>query len=212
MGHILAGGLMTTLVVSMWWTHKKGAVMWDLWQRVVYISFARSAWAMGLAWLVASASVGKASMARHILGWKAWQPLAKLSYAVYLIHPIVMNVFFFQLRLQEYFFDGSQLVYFVGLWGLSHVCALFLHLMVELPFANLERSLISKAGRKHPSPPSALGGGSRPTREGERVAPVPEAGEAAEGQTFDETSKGKDKSTMKSPLLRGSTERGVGVV
>ncbi|UYV78252.1 hypothetical protein LAZ67_16000685 [Cordylochernes scorpioides] len=79
-----------------------------------YSSLARTAWAAGLAWVVLACVMGHAGLAeqwhllfisimltgggagyvRTILSCRVFAPLGRLTYAAYLIHPVVMAVFY----------------------------------------------------------------------------------------------------------------------
>eukprot|EP00746_Dinoflagellata_sp_MGD_P082541 gnl/MRDRNA2_/MRDRNA2_32777_c0_seq1.p1 gnl/MRDRNA2_/MRDRNA2_32777_c0~~gnl/MRDRNA2_/MRDRNA2_32777_c0_seq1.p1 ORF type:complete len:520 (+),score=50.62 gnl/MRDRNA2_/MRDRNA2_32777_c0_seq1:137-1561(+) len=71
-----------------------------------------------------------------------WQPLAKLCYSAYLIHPAWLVGSFCQHNRQlEY--DAVELLFdFVSLVTMASISALFLYLLVESPCANLQGKLM----------------------------------------------------------------------
>jgi peptidoglycan/LPS O-acetylase OafA/YrhL len=75
-----------------------------------------------------------------------WQPIAKLTYAAYLIHTAVLILNFCQ-RDQEYFYAGS--IYFFAVIAfivVSMALAAVLHVLVEKPLANLQMKLLGGGG------------------------------------------------------------------
>lgn len=60
----------------------------------VYSSFSRPLWAVCLAWMTLACVSGKGGPINDILCWSGWRPLSRLNYTVYLVHPIVMAVFY----------------------------------------------------------------------------------------------------------------------
>jgi peptidoglycan/LPS O-acetylase OafA/YrhL len=77
-------------------------------------------------------------MIGRVLELRLWEPLAKLTYAMYLVHPPVLEVMFKARR-------GGRVSFSETWWGFSFLAvasatglvAVGLHLLVELPFANL---------------------------------------------------------------------------
>jgi len=75
-----------------------------------------------------------------------WEPLGKLTYGVYLVHPIVIRAYYYQ-KVQLFHFNVfEQIMVFIAVTILSYTVATILHIVVELPFANLTK-LIYPANR-----------------------------------------------------------------
>ncbi|XP_043488915.1 nose resistant to fluoxetine protein 6-like [Polistes fuscatus] len=57
---------------------------------VFYTALSRTVWAIGIAWVVIACCTNNGGIVNRILSWKVWIPLSRLTYAVYLINPILI--------------------------------------------------------------------------------------------------------------------------
>ena len=103
-----------------------------------YVALSKPAWAVALTLLCWPSFHGHRGMIGRVLELRLWEPLAKLTYAMYLVHPPVLEVMFKARR-------GGRVSFSETWWGFSFLAvasatglvAVGLHLLVELPFANL---------------------------------------------------------------------------
>ena len=79
---------------------------WSAAANVAYISLSRPIWTLGVAILVYMCMRGDGGIVNSILSWKPWDAMAKLTYAAYLVHPILMRVVLYN-RLDVIDFDFS---------------------------------------------------------------------------------------------------------
>ena len=61
-------------------------------ERTLYGGFHRLAWALALSWVILACIKGAGGPVNTILSWPAWVPLARMSFAIYLVHMTIMNV------------------------------------------------------------------------------------------------------------------------
>ena len=61
-------------------------------ERAIYGGFHRLAWALALSWVILACIKGAGGPVNRILSCPAWVPLARMSFAIYLVHRTVMNV------------------------------------------------------------------------------------------------------------------------
>ena len=61
-------------------------------ERVLYGGLHRLAWALALSWVILACIKGAGGPVNTILSWQAWVPLARMSFAIYLVHMTVMSV------------------------------------------------------------------------------------------------------------------------
>ena len=61
-------------------------------ERAIYGGFHRLAWALALSWVILACIKGAGGPVNSILSCPAWVPLARMSFAIYLVHRTVMNV------------------------------------------------------------------------------------------------------------------------
>ncbi|CAN7937897.1 unnamed protein product [Ixodes hexagonus] len=106
---------------------------------VLYGGFHRLLWSIALIWPCYACATGRGGLLNKFFCWKAFRPLSRLTYSVYLIH-----IFFFFLRsgnlktnfeLGEYF----QLSVSMGVFGFALFFGLILHLCVEAPVSHLQK-------------------------------------------------------------------------
>ena len=60
----------------------------------MYIAFSRLVWGIMLGWVTFASIKGIGSLAHSILASPVWIPMSRINYCAYLIHPIVLTVFF----------------------------------------------------------------------------------------------------------------------
>ncbi|XP_054710923.1 nose resistant to fluoxetine protein 6-like [Uloborus diversus] len=115
-----------------------------LWSRVLYAGFSRVAWALGVAWIILCCVTGHGGIINYILTWKAFVPLSRLTFIVFLIHPIVQIIIVGNLRTQ------IQLDHFVQVWlFFGHLCVSFgvafaVNMVIEAPALALEKIVLSR--------------------------------------------------------------------
>ena len=61
-------------------------------ERAIYGGFHRLAWALALSWVILACIKGAGGPVNWILSFPAWVPLARMSFAIYLVHRTVMSV------------------------------------------------------------------------------------------------------------------------
>lgn len=79
------------------------------------------------------------------LALEFWQPLAKLCYSVYLIHPMWLVLYYCQHNTQLEYDIVTLLFDYVSILTMASISALFLYLFVESPCANLQGKLLGGA-------------------------------------------------------------------
>ena len=70
---------------------KDSTLVASLAERAIYGGFHRLAWALALSWVILACIKGAGGPVNSILSWPAWVPLARMSFAIYLLHMSVMN-------------------------------------------------------------------------------------------------------------------------
>jgi len=113
----------------------------------LWTGFSIPVWALGMSLVIHLCNQDRfLPLVQSFLCQPFWQPIAKLTYAAYLIHTSVLILDFCQ-RDQEYTYAGS--IYFFGVIAfivVSMVLAAILHVMVEKPLANLQMKLLGGGG------------------------------------------------------------------
>ena len=94
------------------------------------------------------------------LSWKAWIPLSKLTYAAYLIHPILQQIvlgsFTSTIKFTNFFWPEL----YIGLAFFTFGAAFVLSISVELPFVHIEKLLLGGKRREKKEEDAVHGNGS----------------------------------------------------
>ena len=103
-----------------------------------YVALTKPAWAVALSLLCWPSFRGHRGLIGRILELPLWEPLAKLTYAMYLVHPSVLSVMFQARRGGRIYFSEPWWGFaFLGAASATGLVAVVLYLFVELPFHNL---------------------------------------------------------------------------
>lgn len=117
-------------------------------EAAAFNSLSRLTWSLCLAWLIFACHSGYAGWINTMLSWKAFTPLARLSYCTYLIHPIVMELTAAASRNLVHL-DGLLVVpHFLGMLGTSLALAFIASLAVEAPALGIEKTLLNTGKEK----------------------------------------------------------------
>lgn len=105
-----------------------------------------SAWVLGLGLVCAVLFAGQGGLLKTLLELPFWSVLARLTYSVYLVHPMTIWVILASRGGQPYHFSLVALFSdFVGFSAMSAIAGLVFFFLVEAPFGEFER-LIFKGG------------------------------------------------------------------
>ncbi|XP_011672918.2 O-acyltransferase like protein [Strongylocentrotus purpuratus] len=116
-------------------------------EAAIYLTFFRLGWGVGICWIIFACLQGYGGPVGVFLEWSFWIPLARLSYCIYLVHPIVMySVLLTQQTLFHFTYVSIAYLY-VGNVVFSCAAALVLSLLVEGPIMGLEKVMFGKFKR-----------------------------------------------------------------
>ena len=103
-----------------------------------YVALTKPAWAVALSLLCWPSFRGHRGMIGRLLELPLWEPLAKLTYAMYLIHMPLIEIFYWARRGGRIYFSVPWWCFaFLGVASATGLVAVVLYLFVELPFHNL---------------------------------------------------------------------------
>ena len=111
-----------------------------------YVSLSRTAWALSLSWLVLACASGYGGPVNWVLSWKFWAPVGRLTYAAYLVHPIILVAYIFNLLTPLHFTDLTVIYMFVANLVFTYLAAYVLSMIVEAPMMAIEKFILSKRG------------------------------------------------------------------
>ena len=110
-------------------------------QRAFYNSFTRPAWGFGLAIMSLLSFNGQLNFigSSTVLTWTGWDPVGKLSFSMYLLHPLVINVWVLG-GASKFRYSHVNLLYaFAGIVSLTVLLALCIGILVEWPISKITR-------------------------------------------------------------------------
>ena len=114
--------------------------------RSFYNGFHRLAWSISLSWVILACVKGVGGPVNSLLSWRAWVPLARMSYCIYLVH---MTVLAYYSSLASYTVSISQplCIYFIlFILGVSIAISYVCVMLFEAPFVHLEKLLFVSLG------------------------------------------------------------------
>ncbi|KAL5021783.1 hypothetical protein ScPMuIL_000938 [Solemya velum] len=115
----------------------------------LYNALHRTAWAAGIGWVIFACVTGYGGTLNTFLSWKGWLPLTRLTYCVYLVHPIVI-IWASNTRKTLIHYDVVNISYlFIGHMAISCALAFILSLAFEAPMMGMERAIFRR-GREPP--------------------------------------------------------------
>jgi len=108
---------------------------WSIIQLAVYNSFMRPVWGFGLALLSLLSFNGQLNFfgASSFLMWSGWDAIGKLSFSMYLIHPLVGNVWALSHTSKIRYTQVGLLISFAGIATITFLLALVIGILVEWP-------------------------------------------------------------------------------
>ena len=92
LGWLLSFGVVYAIIYGPY-DYYAGNYLNPLWVEALFNAFTRMVWAIPLAWIVLSCSTGHAGIIGDIMAWNGFAIPARLSYAAYLLHPLVQAYF-----------------------------------------------------------------------------------------------------------------------
>eukprot|EP00752_Nemacystus_decipiens_P006535 g5886.t1 len=114
---------------------------WTPAQLALYNAGTRPAWGFALILLCFVCFNGQGGLVQQMLAHRAWVPLARLSFGAYLLHPLVINLWFLNATTKFHFSKLDLFMSYVCVSGVTFGSALVMALIVESPLTKLGRYL-----------------------------------------------------------------------
>ncbi|KAK3088864.1 hypothetical protein FSP39_024750, partial [Pinctada imbricata] len=105
----------------------------------LYNTTHRTVWGACVCWVIFACATGNGGFINTLLSWRTFGPFARMSYCIYLIHPLVMYLYYGNLREMIYLADLSGIYLFLGNLVASCMAAFVASLLFEAPMLGLEK-------------------------------------------------------------------------
>ncbi|KAG1681474.1 Nose resistant to fluoxetine protein 6 [Nymphon striatum] len=138
LGWILAAALNLSVVYGLYHTHPNGDTI------KTYYVLSRTAWAIGVSWVIFACVHGYGGFVNTFLSWKALIPLSRLTYCAYLIHPVVMYFFYYTRHTLIQPIEYVYVPYFLCHMCIAYGIAFILSISFESPMMNLEKVFLQR--------------------------------------------------------------------
>lgn len=104
----------------------------------------RASWGLGAAWVMYACATGRGGFVNKILAWPVFYPLGRLSFAVYMVHILLMacNAILSRVDIDQQPFLQAQM--YVSQCVMSYVLGTILYLFVECPVAGLDNAFFGR--------------------------------------------------------------------
>jgi len=115
---------------------------WPIRDLALYNSFVRPLWSFGLSTMCLLGFNGQLHplCGGSILTWVGWDPIAKLSFGMYLLHPLVINVWFLS-RTSKFSYSHVDFIFLCsGIVTVTFLSALVVGILVEWPLSKITKS------------------------------------------------------------------------
>ncbi|XP_078685733.1 nose resistant to fluoxetine protein 6-like [Branchiostoma floridae x Branchiostoma belcheri] len=144
LGWLAATGICMGVVYGLY-NHLTQGVVLSRPVAILYLTVHRTAWGVGLAWVVFACVNGYGGIINTILSWKAWIPLSRLTYCAYLVHPMVIFIVYQDhMEANIHYSDILLAYYFVGHVMFSYAVAYIVSMMAEAPMRHLEKLVLKQ--------------------------------------------------------------------
>ena len=114
---------------------------WSPWFHHVFMALNRFLFSIGLLLIVLPTLAGSKTVIRWILSAGFWAPLATLTFAIYLIHLVVLFAFLYSEKSTFFFSNANTLWEMIPLTFVSVFGALIIYTVVEAPVGKLEGAI-----------------------------------------------------------------------
>eukprot|EP00049_Salpingoeca_infusionum_P016789 m.348436 g.348436 ORF g.348436 m.348436 type:complete len:938 (+) comp16147_c0_seq42:3069-5882(+) len=116
---------------------------------VAYFMFARLSWGLMLGLVTLLCQFNYLPLVNTFLSWPGFAVLSRLTFAAYLFHPMVLNVYYFSMRSSQYVTAATLFVLYLGVMIIVYTVSFAFTLFFEFPLAKTFSVLLSGGKPPH---------------------------------------------------------------
>jgi len=121
---------------------------WPPWLDHMYFSMSRPIWTISLAIIVMICFFRQGGIVQSFLELKIFVPIGKISFPAYLIHPIILDWFYYSRTQPFYYTDINFAAIYVGVLFIVFAISFVIHLLIELPLVKVEKLITGDDKKK----------------------------------------------------------------
>ena len=108
----------------------------------LYDPFSRIAWSIAVCYIIFACTHNSGGLINDFLSLRMWQPLSRLSYAIYLVHGPIITLTLYSIKIPQNFSEMSAFGYLIFIFVLAAFIAIPLTLAFELPIDAINKPTI----------------------------------------------------------------------
>ncbi|XP_008467653.2 nose resistant to fluoxetine protein 6, partial [Diaphorina citri] len=120
----------------------------EAWGSALYVSVGHTAWGAALAWIVIACCTGYGGCINSALSFRMLQPLSRLTYCAYLVHPVIMVLTSFQMDGPMHIHNALTLILYFGNVVASFLLSFCISLTLEAPIVRLLKITLAPKARR----------------------------------------------------------------
>ncbi|OQV21569.1 putative Nose resistant to fluoxetine protein 6 [Hypsibius exemplaris] len=114
-------------------------------KRAVYAGLSRLGWALAVGWVIYACHHGISKTVRSFLSLPIWTPLSRLTYAAFLVHFLILQLYFTSLRSMLFYTTHQVLTIFLAQIVAVYAAAFVASLAIETPVRRLIQLTLTEA-------------------------------------------------------------------
>ncbi|CAH1797227.1 unnamed protein product [Owenia fusiformis] len=128
----------SAVVYGIYAENRQGGAPWSVGVYVLYETTKHYVFALAVAWIIFACASGNGGFVNHILCWDTFIPLCRLTYASYLVHPIIIYRAMYVTRAPIHVNYSSMAYFYIGHVALSYATSLLLNTFLGTPLLGLK--------------------------------------------------------------------------
>lgn len=121
---------------------------WTKYDYAAYNSFGRLAYVLALGGMCVLNASGNGGIVYAFLSLPFWEPMGKLTFGAYLIHPVLLRIYYYSEVELIYFNHINQTVIFVAAAALGYGLSMVTYVLIELPCDSGIKSMLGLNKRR----------------------------------------------------------------